>query len=229
MNSIKALLNEIAQYPHDAYLSTKRIVQLLTGVHEDCLPRQKIELFASKTGLYIRNNFRLRENEHMYLLRLARRGHGYESQEFHQPKRKRWTFCWKGSAIYFVRNAKGNPISPGQTQELIEPCLECSHEEDKEEIFFNGPVLEAIKRFSVRSRDGYIHINNGMQTRPIHEKHSFTAHFAIAIARVSGKNAEKAAHPEYARHCVREIVTMSQFKVVFKITDGELDLRVVVK
>ena len=111
MSNIKTLLNEIAQYPRDAYLSSKRIVQLILGVHEECWPKQNIEIFASSTAIFIRNNFRLRDNEHLYLMRMARRGNGFDEPQSHKPKHRRWTFCWEGGAIYYGKNANNNDVS----------------------------------------------------------------------------------------------------------------------
>lgn len=229
MSNIKTLLNEIAQYPRDAYLSSKRIVQLILGVHDECWPKQNIEIFASSTAIFIRNNFRLRDNEHLYLMRMARRGNGFEDPQSHKPKHRRWTFCWEGGAIYYGKNANNNDVSAFISQEFVEPCVDASHTEGEDIVHFNGPVLELIRQFSVRFRSGEYYINTGLQTRPLKEKKSYTAHFAFAIARVSGKNADKAASPEYARHCVREIITMSRFKVVFKLKDGEVIMCVVPK
>lgn len=116
MSKVKKQLNEIAKYPHDAYISTRRMACLMAEVLEECSNRHQISLYANQVSLFMRNNISLKENEYLYLMRQARRLHGNKEFVKDRGRRKRWTFCWQGSAIYFNQNIEGNLIGVTPTQ-----------------------------------------------------------------------------------------------------------------
>lgn len=220
MLKIKKQLNEIAQYPYDAYISTRRMARLMADVLEECSNRHQISLYANKDALFMRNNISLKENEYLYLMRQARRLHGYKDFVKDRVRRKRWTFCWQGSAIYFNQNIEGNTIGVTPTQEFVLPEVECRSTRGDEVLVATGGILDVIKQLSVIKRGDEIAINTGMRTKTLVYGKPIAAQFAIAVARAYGKHADKAAHPFYCRKCDREVMLMARFKVTF-VLDGD--------
>ena len=107
MSKVKKQLNEIAQYPHDAYVSSRRMALLMAEVLDECSNRQQISLYA----------------EYLYLMRKARRAYR-RGDSVDNSKKKRWTFCWQGSAIYCNQNIAGGPVGVNQPLEFVLPELE---------------------------------------------------------------------------------------------------------
>ena len=107
MSNVKKQLNEIAQYPHDAYVSSRRMALWMAEVLDECSNRQQISLYA----------------EYLYLMRKARRAYR-RGNNVDNSKKKRWTFCWQGSAIYCNQNIAGGPVSVNQPLEFVLPELE---------------------------------------------------------------------------------------------------------
>lgn len=226
MSKVKNQLNEIAEYPHDAYISTRRMARMMADVLEECSNRQQISLYADSKNLYMRNNVKLNDNEYLYLMRQARRPHGLSGSNRDNTKRKRWTFCWQGSAIYFNENISGHEISVNQPLEFVLPEVECRSMKNDEEVISSGSVLDVIKELSITHRGESFFINSGMRTKLLEEERPITAQFAIAVVRASGKHADKASHPDYVRQCDREVMQMSRFKVTFSLYDGEVITKV---
>ena len=205
MSKVKKQLNEIAQYPHDAYVSSRRMALLMAEVLDECSNRQQISLYA----------------EYLYLMRKARRAYR-RGNNVDNSKKKRWTFCWQGSAIYCNQNIAGGPVSVNQPLEFVLPELECRCNKGGETIVAAGSVLDVIKQLSIEKRDDSFFINSGMRTRVLKDGKPITAHFAIAIAQVSGKHADKANHSDYCRQCDRQVMMMARFNVTFSLADGEV-------
>ena len=205
MSNVKKQLNEIAQYPHDAYVSSRRMALLMAEVLDECSNRQQISLYA----------------EYLYLMRKARRAYR-RGDNVDNSKKKRWTFCWQGSAIYCIQNIAGGPVGVNQPLEFVLPELECRCNKGGETIVAAGSVLDVIKQLSIEKRDDSFFINSGMRTRVLKDGKPITAHFAIAIAQVSGKHADKANHSDYCRQCDRQVMMMARFKVTFSLADGEV-------
>ena len=205
MSNVKKQLNEIAQYPHDAYVSSRRMALLMAEVLDECSNRQQISLYA----------------EYLYLMRKARRAYR-RGDNVDNSKKKRWTFCWQGSAIYCNQNIAGGPVGVNQPLEFVLPELECRCNKGGETIVAAGSVLDVIKQLSIEKRDDSFFINSGMRTRVLKDGKPITAHFAIAIAQVSGKHADKANHSDYCRQCDRQVMMMARFKVTFSLADGEV-------
>ena len=207
------------------------MVNLLADVLDATSHRPQISLYANTKRLYMRNNVKLNTSEYIYLLRLARRPHGSEDGY----NRIRWTYCWQGSAIYFHQNAKENEITQNQPLEFVIPEVECTKtkvidkpleegEEGEEEKIFektsaHGPILEVIKNLSIDNRNGVFYVNNGLRTAKLTMERNITAHFAIAVARATGKHADKAALQTYCRTCDREVMMMTRFKITFALTN----------
>ena len=120
MSKVKKQLNEIAQYPHDAYVSSRRMALLMAEVLDECSNRQQISLYADNKNLYMRNNIKLHDNEYPYLMRKARRAYR-RGNNVDNSKKKRWTFCWQGSAIYCNQNIAGGPVGVNQPLEFVLP------------------------------------------------------------------------------------------------------------
>ena len=205
MSNVKKQLNEIAQYPHDAYVSSRRMALLMAEVLDECSNRQQISLYA----------------EYLYLMRKARRAYR-RGNNVDNSKKKRWTFCWQGSAIYCNQNIAGGPVSVNQPLEFVLPELECRCNKGGESTIASGSVLDVIKQLSIEKRDDSFFINSGMRTRVLKDRKPITAHFAIALAQVSGKHADKANHSDYCRQCDRQVMMMARFKVTFSLADGEV-------
>lgn len=205
MSNVKKQLNEIAQYPHDAYVSSRRMALLMAEVLDECSNRQQISLYA----------------EYLYLMRKARRAYR-RGNNVDNSKKKRWTFCWQGSAIYCNQNIAGGPVGVNQPLEFVLPELECRCNKGGETTIAAGSVLDVIKQLSIEKRDDSFFINSGMRTRVLKDGKPITAHFAIALAQVSGKHADKANHSDYCRQCDRQVMMMARFKVSFSLADGEV-------
>ena len=205
MSNVKKQLNEIAQYPHDAYVSSRRMALLMAEVLDECSNRQQISLYA----------------EYLYLMRKARRAYR-RGDNVDNSKKKRWTFCWQGSAIYCNQNIAGGPVSVNQPLEFVLPELECRCNKGGVATIASGSVLDVIKQMSIEKRDDSFFINSGMRTMVLKDGKPITAHFAIAIAQVSGKHADKANHSDYCRQCDRQVMMMARFKVSFSLADGEV-------
>lgn len=241
MSQLKKQLALFAKYPNDAYISSKRMVNLLADVLDATSHRPQISLYANTKRLYMRNNVKLNTSEYIYLLRLARRPHGSEDGY----NRIRWTYCWQGSAIYFHQNAKENEISQNQPLEFVIPEVECTKtkvivipleegEDGEEEKIFektsaHGPILDVIKNLSIDNRNGVFYVNNGLRTAKLRMDRNITAHFAIAVARATGKHAEKAALQTYCRTCDREVMMMTRFKVTFALTNESGEDEAIIK
>ena len=238
MSQLKKQLALFAKYPNDAYISSKRMVNLLADVLDATSHRPQISLYADTRKLYMRNNVKLNPSEYIYLLRLARRPHGTEGGY----KRIRWTYCWQGSAIYFHQNAKENEITQNQPLEFVIPEVECTKtkviviplEEGEEEKIFektsaHGPILDVIKNLSIDNRNGVFYVNNGLRTAKLTMERNITAHFAIAVARATGKHADKAALQTYCRTCDREVMMMTRFKVTFALTNESGEDEAIIK
>ena len=221
MSNVKKQLNEIAQYPHDAYVSSRRMALLMAEVLDECSNRQQISLYADNKNLYMRNNIKLHDNEYLYLMRKARRAYR-RGDNVDNSKKKRWTFCWQGSAIYCNQNIAGGPVGVNQPLEFVLPELECRCNKGGETTIAAGSVLDVIKQLSIEKRDDSFFINSGMRTRVLKDGKPITAHFAIALAQVSGKHADKANHSDYCRQCDRQVMMMARFKVTFSLADGEV-------
>lgn len=221
MSKVKNQLNEIAQYPRDAYVSSRRLALLMAEVLDECSNYQQIFLYADNKNLYMRNNIKLHEGEYLYLMRKARRAYR-RGDNVDNSKKKRWTFCWQGSAIYANKNISGGSISINQPLDFVLPELECRSENDGETIIAAGPVLDVIKKLSIKKRGSKFYINSGMRTRILKDGKPITAHFAIALAQVSGKHADKANHSDYCRQCDRHVMMMARFDVNFSLSDGEV-------
>lgn len=186
MSQLKKQLALFAKYPNDAYISSKRMVNLLADVLDATSHRPQISLYADTRKLYMRNNVKLNPSEYIYLLRLARRPHGTEGGY----KRIRWTYCWQGSAIYFHQNAKENEITQNQPLEFVIPEVECTKtkgivipleegEEGEEEKIFektsaHGPILDVIKNLSIDNRNGVFYVNNGLRTAKLTMERNIT-------------------------------------------------------
>ena len=217
------------------------MVNLLADVLDATSHRPQISLYANTKRLYMRNNVKLNTSEYIYLLRLARRPHGSEDGY----NRIRWTYCWQGSAIYFHQNAKENEITQNQPLEFVIPEVECTKtkvidkpleegEEGEEEKIFektsaHGPILEVIKNLSIDNRNGVFYVNNGLRTAELTMKRNITAHFAIAVARATGKHADKAALQTYCRTCDREVMMMTRFKITFALTNESGEDEAIIK
>lgn len=217
------------------------MVNLLADVLDATSHRPQISLYANTKRLYMRNNVKLNPSEYIYLLRLARRPHGSEDGY----NRIRWTYCWQGSAIYFHQNAKENEISQNQPLEFVIPEVECTKtkvivipleegEDGEEEKFFekisaHGPILDVIKNLSIDNRNGVFYVNNGLRTAKLRMDRNITAHFAIAVARATGKHAEKAALQTYCRTCDREVMMMTRFKVTFALSNKSGEDEAIIK
>lgn len=238
MSQLKKQLALFAKYPNDAYISSKRMVNLLADVLDATSHRPQISLYADTRKLYMRNNVKLNPSENIYLLRLARRPHGTEGGY----KRIRWTYCWQGSAIYFHQNAKENEITQNQPLEFVIPEVECTKtkvidkplEEGEEEKIFektsdHGPILDVIKNLSIDNRNGVFYVNNGLRTAKLTMERNITAHFAIAVARATGKHADKAALQTYCRTCDREVMMMTRFKITFALTNESGEDEAIIK
>lgn len=241
MSQLKKQLALFAKYPNDAYISSKRMVNLLADVLDATSHRPQISLYADTRRLYMRNNVKLNPSEYIYLLRLARRPHGTEGGY----NRIRWTYCWQGSAIYFHQNAKENEITQNQPLEFVIPEVECTKtkvivipleegEEGEEEKIFektsaHGPILDVIKALSIDNRNGVFYVNNGLRTAELTMDRNITAHFAIAVARATGKHADKAALQTYCRTCDREVMMMTRFKVTFALTNESGEDEAIIK
>lgn len=238
MSQLKKQLALFAKYPNDAYISSKRMVNLLADVLDATSHRPQISLYADTRKLYMRNNVKLNPSEYIYLLRLARRPHGTEGGY----KRIRWTYCWQGSAIYFHQNAKENEITQNQPLEFVIPEVECTKtkvidkplEEGEEEKIFektsdHGPILDVIKNLSIDNRNGVFYVNNGLRTAKLTMERNITAHFAIAVARATGKHADKAALQTYCRTCDREVMMMTRFKITFALTNESGEDEAIIK
>ena len=241
MSQLKKQLALFAKYPNDAYISSKRMVNLLVDVLDATSHRPQISLYADTKRLYMRNNVKLNTSEYIYLLRLARRPHGTEGGY----NRIRWTYCWQGSAIYFHQNAKENEITQNQPLEFVIPEVECTktkvidkpleeEEEGEEEKILektsaHGPILDVIKNLSIDNRNGVFYVNNGLRTAKLRMDRNITAHFAIAVARATGKHAEKAALQTYCRTCDREVMMMTRFKVTFALTNESGEDEAIIK
>lgn len=241
MSQLKKQLALFAKYPNDAYISSKRMVNLLADVLDATSHRPQISLYANTKRLYMRNNVKLNTSEYIYLLRLARRPHGSEDGY----NRIRWTYCWQGSAIYFHQNAKENEITQNQPLEFVIPEVECTKtkvidkpleegEEGEEEKIFektsaHGPILEVIKNLSIDNRNGVFYVNNGLRTAKLTMERNITAHFAIAVARATGKHADKAALQTYCRTCDREVMMMTRFKITFALTNESGEDEAIIK
>lgn len=221
MSKVKKQLNEIAQYPRDAYVSPRRLAILMAEVLDECSNRQQVSLYADNKNLYMRNNIKLHDNEYLYLMRKARRAYR-RGENADNSKKKRWTFCWQGSAIYFNQNISGGPVSVNQPSEFVLPELECRSDNDGETIIAAGSVLDVIKQLSIKKRGDEVFINSGMRTRILEDGKPITAHFAIALAQVTGKHADKANHSDYCRQCDRQVMMMARFDVTFSLADGEV-------
>lgn len=221
MSKVKNHLNEIAQYPCDAYVSSRRLAILMAEVLDECSNHQQISLYADNKNLYMRNNIKRHDNEYLYLMRKARRVYR-RGENVDKTKKKRWTFCWQGSAIYFNQNISGGIVSVNQPLEFVLPELECSSNIDGETIIAAGSVLDVIKQLSIKQRGSKFYINSGMRTRILEDGKPITAHFAIALAQVSGKHADKANHSDYCRQCNRQVMMMARFDVTFSLADGEV-------
>lgn len=221
MSKVKKQLNEIAQYPRDAYVSPRRLAILMAEVLDECSNRQQVSLYADNKNLYMRNNIKLHDNEYLYLMRKARRAYR-RGENAGNSKKKRWTFCWQGSAIYFNQNIAGGSVSINQPSEFVLPELECRSDNDGETIIAAGSVLDVIKQLSIKKRGDEVFINSGMRTRILEDGKPITAHFAIALAQVSGKHADKANHSDYCRQCDRQVMMMARFDVTFSLADGEV-------
>lgn len=224
MSTVKTKLNEIAEYPYDAYVSSRRMARMMSEVLNECSNRQQISLYANSENLFMQNNVQLQDNEYLYLMRQARRAHGYSGADNRKTKRKRWTFCWQGSAIYFNRNASGNEISANQPMEYVLPEVECRTTRNGEEVVTSGSILEVIRAMSIdkRATSGAVFINNGMRNQLLQQGKPITAHFAIAVAKATGKHADKASHPDYCRQCDREVMMMARFKVRFSLSGSNV-------
>ena len=115
MSKVKKQLNEIAQYPRVAYVSSRRMALLMAEVLDECSNRQQISLYA----------------EYLYLMRKARRAYR-RGDNVDNSKKKRWTFCWQGSAIYCNQNIAGGPVGVNQLwsscfpdwSKICHPCLD---------------------------------------------------------------------------------------------------------
>ena len=107
MSKVKKQLNEIAQYPHDAYVSSRRMALLMAEVLDECSNHQQISLYA----------------EYLYLMRKVRRAYR-RGNSMDNSKKKKWTFCWQGSAIYCNQNIAGGPVGVNQPLEFVLPGLE---------------------------------------------------------------------------------------------------------
>ena len=217
------------------------MVNLLADVLDATSHRPQISLYANTKRLYMRNNVKLNPSEYIYLLRLARRPHGSEDGY----NRIRWTYCWQGSAIYFHQNAKENEITQNQPLEFVIPEVECTKtkvidkpleegEEGEEEKIFektsaHGPILEVIKNLSIDNRNGVFYVNNGLRTAKLTMERNITAHFAIAVARATGKHADKAALQTYCRTCDREVMMMTRFKITFALTNESGEDEAIIK
>ena len=217
------------------------MVNLLADVLDATSHRPQISLYANTKRLYMRNNVKLNTSEYIYLLRLARRPHGSEDGY----NRIRWTYCWQGSAIYFHQNAKENEITQNQPLEFVIPEVECTKtkvidkpleegEEGEEEKIFektsaHGPILEVIKNLSIDNRNGVFYVNNGLRTAKLTMERNITAHFAIAVARATGKHADKAALQTYCRTCDREVMMMTRFKITFALTNESGEDEAIIK
>ena len=205
MSNVKKQLNEIAQYPHDAYVSSRRMALLMAEVLDECSNHQQISLYA----------------EYLYLMSKVRRAYR-RGNSMDNSKKKKWTFCWQGSAIYCNQNIAGGPVSVNQPLEFVLPELECRFNKGGETTIAAGSVLDVIKQLSIKKRDDSFFINSGMRTRVLKDGKPITAHFAIALAQVSGKHADKANHSDYCRQCDRQVMMMARFKVSFSFADGEV-------
>lgn len=227
MSNLKKQLNEISQYPYDAYVSSRRMARMMAEVLDECSNRQQISLFVGIDNLFMRNNINLRPNEHLYLLRKARRSHSCNATENGRIRGKRWTFCWQGSAISFRENLSGAEIDYSHPLEFVLPEVECRIIRKEETIVSSGPVLDVIKALSVENRGSSYYVNTGVRTKKLQVGKPITAHFAIAVAQVSGKHADKAEHPDYCRLCDREVMQMSSFKVTFSLSeDNEVQTKI---
>lgn len=217
------------------------MVNLLADVLDATSHRPQISLYANTKRLYMRNNVKLNQSEYIYLLRLARRPHGSEDGY----NRIRWTYCWQGSAIYFHQNAKENEITQNQPLEFVIPEVECTKtkvidkpleegEEGEEEKIFektsaHGPILDVIKNLSIDNRNGVFYVNNGLRTAKLTMDRNITAHFAIAVARATGKHADKAALQTYCRTCDREVMMMTRFKITFALKNESGEDEAIIK
>jgi len=227
MSKVKTLLNEIAQYPFYTNLSARRVAKLLTSVMEECKNTPQISLYADSSKLYMRNNINLPSGQYLYLMRQARRSHGSNKED--RSKRKRWTFCWSGSALLFNENASGAEINGCQPLEFVVPEVECSLTRGSKHIVSRGPVIDVIRELSINKRGSEFYINSGMRTKHLSAGKPITAHFAIVVADASGKYADRASHPEYSRKCDREVMQMAKFKVTFSLNNGEVDTKVTIE
>lgn len=222
MSKVKKLINEIIQCPHDVALSSRRLASMLAEVLNECSNHQQISLYSGNGNIYMRNNIVLRENEHLYLMRKARRSHRFNGNESENIRGKRWTFCWQGGAIFCSENASGTKMSGNHSMEFVLPEVECSIKRRSETIVARGSVLDVIKKLSIEKRGAFFYINNGVRTKKLQEGKPVTAQFAIAVATVSGRHADKASHPDYCRQCDREVMMKACFKVSFTLADNEV-------
>ena len=222
MSKAKNLINEIIQCPHDVAISSRRLASMMAEVLNECSNHRQISLFSGNGNVYMRNNVALGDGEYLYLMRKARRSHRFNGNESENIRGKRWTFCWQGGAIFFSENASGARMSGNHSMEFVLPEVECRIKRRSETVVARGSVIDVIKELSIEKRGDFFYINNGVRTKKLKEGMTVTAQFAIAVAAVSGKHADKASHPDYCRQCDREVMIKACFKVSFILIEDEV-------